>query len=225
MTRPAVGALLRRCAECGDYEYGGAPACAGCRALVDEIVEEEWSMFLRAWGVDAGQDQNRDQEKALAEMVTAEPDQHDWRVVDAAYDRLTCSECGERLSRGPIGCPACDLAHGFRYAAIETDRPGAQPGSEHGVRVNVSVVRRPQVTSEGELLVRRLVLPLLLIGLLPTTDQAQHASTLIKKARPEDRVRVTRQAVEAWIGQAVSRSRPSPSASPRRARSASPDRR
>ena len=214
MTRPVVGAPLRRCAECGDYEYGGAPACDTCRALVDGIVDEEWSLFLRRWDVDVDRDRDRnrdqeqEQEKALAEMVTTEPDQHDWRIVDAAYDRLTCSECGERLSRGPIGCSACDLAHGFRYAAVETDRPGAQPGNEHGVRVNVSVVRRPQVTSEGELLARRLVLPLLLIGLLPTTDQAQHASTLIKNAGPKDRVRVTRQAVEAWIDQAVSRSRP-----------------
>jgi len=202
MTRPAVGAPLRRCAECGGYEYGGAPACTACRALVDDIVEAEWSLFLTRWNVEA------DDEKALAEMVAAEPDKHDWRVVDAAYDRLTCPECGERLSRGPVGCAACDLAHGFRYAAIETDRPGAQPGNEHGVRVNVSVVRRPLVTSEGELAARRLVLPMLLIGWLPTTEQAQRASALIKKAAPEERVRVTEQAVAEWIEQAVSRSRP-----------------
>ncbi|MEY9904445.1 hypothetical protein ABIA35_000651 [Catenulispora sp. MAP12-49] len=202
MTRPAVGAALRRCAECGGYEYGGAPACDDCRALVDDIVEGEWSAFLRQWNVEAGQ------EAALAEMVTSEPDRHDWRIVDAAYDRMACPECGERLSRGPVGCSACDLAHGFRYAAIETDRPGAQPGNEHGVRVNVSVVRRPQVTSEDELLVRRLVLPLLLIGSLPGTDQAQRASALIKKAPREERAGLAEQAVEAWIAEALSRSRP-----------------
>ena len=202
MTRPAVGAPLRRCSECGGYEYGGALACGNCRALVDDIVEAEWSLFRMRWNVDPVE------EKSLAEMVIAEPDKHDWRVVDAAYDRLTCPECGERLSRGPVGCAACDLAHGFRYAAIETDRPGAQPGNEHGVRVNVSVVRRPQVTSEGELVARRLVLPMLLIGLLPTTEQAQHASALIKRAAPAERIRVTEQAVAEWIAQAVSRSRP-----------------
>lgn len=75
-------------------------------------------------------------------MVTEEPDRHDWRVVDAAYDQLICGECGQKLSRGPNGCPACDLAHGFRFAAIEVDRPGAMPGNEHALRVNVSVVRR-----------------------------------------------------------------------------------
>jgi hypothetical protein len=223
MSRPAVGALLRRCTECGGYEYSGAPACGSCAESVDGIIEDEWSAFLRHWDV-AEDHHAEDQEAALAEMVVAEPDRHDWRVVDAAYDRLTCDECGERLSRGPGGCSSCDLAHGFRYAAIETDRPGAQPGNEHGVRVNVSVVRRPHVTSESELLVRRLVLPLLLIGLLPTTEQAQHASSLIKKASPEERAGVTERAVEAWIEKAVTRSRPTPSASPRRSTSASPGR-
>lgn len=170
--------------------------------LVDDLVEDEWIAFLRQWNADG------DQETALAEMVVSEPDHHDWRIVDAAYDRLSCHECGERLSRGPVGCSACDLAHGFRYAAIESDRPGALPGNEHGVRVNVSVVRRPHVTSEDELLARRLVLPLLLIGWLPTTDQAQHASALIKKAPSAERARVTEQAIQAWIGQALSRPRP-----------------
>lgn len=142
MARPAVGAALRRCTECSGYEYSGAPACTSCRALVDSIVEEEWSALLRHWDVSSNQ------EVALAESVAAEPDRHDWRVVDAALDRLVCSACGSRLSRGPVGCSACDLAHGFRYSAIETDRPGVPPGNEHAVRVNVSVVRRPQITSE-----------------------------------------------------------------------------
>ncbi len=193
MVRPAVGAALRRCAECGGYEYSGAPACTSCRELVDGIVEEEWSAFLRDW--DAG----GDQEVALAEMVTAEPDRHDWRVVDAALDRLVCSACGDRLSRGPVGCSACDLAHGFRYAAIETDRPGVPPGNEHAVRVNVSVVRRPQGNSENEVLVRRLVLPVLLVGLLPTTEEAQRVSALIKRSSPAQKPVLIEQAIEEML--------------------------
>ncbi|WP_230420242.1 hypothetical protein [Catenulispora pinistramenti] len=196
MTRPAAGAPLRRCAECGGYEYSGASVCDTCSALVDRIIEDEWSAFRQTWHPDEVP------ESTLAELVLAEPDRHDWRIVDAAYDRLTCEECGERLSRGPVGCSACDLAHGFRYAAIETDRPGAQPGNEHAVRVNISVVRRPRVTSESELLARRLVLPLLLIGSLPTTEQAQRVSTLIKKAPAAKRARLAEQAVADWIGQA-----------------------
>ncbi|MEV6424679.1 hypothetical protein [Streptomyces sp. NPDC051662] len=190
MVRPAVGVGLRRCAECTGFEYSGAPACASCRELVDSIVEEEWSAFLRHWDVSG------DQEVTLAEMVAAEPDRHDWRVVDAALDRLVCSECGDRLSRGPVGCSACDLAHGFRYAAIETDRPSVPQGNEHAIRVNVSVVRRPQVTSESEMLARRLLLPALLVGLLPTTEEAQRMSALIKRSPRTEKIRLMEQAVE-----------------------------
>ncbi|WP_280298206.1 hypothetical protein [Nocardia neocaledoniensis] len=170
--RPEVGAALVRCDECGGYEYGGAPDCGRCRFLVDDIVEETWRHFLDQW---CGED-----ETEVARLVAAEPDQHDWRIVDAALDRIVCAECGSRLSRGPMVCSACNLAHGFRYAAIESDRPGVPPGNEHAIRVNVSVVRRPQLTSAQELLARRLLLPALLVGFLPTTAQAQRLSAMIK---------------------------------------------
>lgn len=176
--RPSVGAPLRRCAECGGFAYSGAPCCATCRDLVDGIVEEEWRSFLRRWEV------GDDQEVTLATMVAEEPDRHDWRVVDAALDRLVCPDCGDRLGRGPADCAACNLAHGFRYAAIETDRPGVPWGNEHAIRVNVSVVRRPQITSEDELLARRMTLPLVLVGSLPSTADAQRMSALIKKSPP-----------------------------------------
>lgn len=83
-----------------------------------------------------------------------------------------------------MGCLGCDQAHGFRYAAIETDRPGVPRGNEHAVRVNVSVVRRPQVTSANELLGRRLLLPALLVGFLPTTEEAQRMGALLKSGSP-----------------------------------------
>ncbi|GGM76884.1 hypothetical protein GCM10012275_54450 [Longimycelium tulufanense] len=190
MARPAVGEALRRCAACGGYEYSGGLACAACRQLVDGIVEEEWRSFLHRWSVGKGQ------EAELAEMVVDEPDRHDWRVVDAALDRLACAECGDRLSRGPIGCPACDLAHGFRYAAIETDRPGVVPGNEHAIRVNVSVVRRPHVTSANEVLARRLLLPVLLVGYLPTIDEAQRISALIKRSPPAQKILLLEETIE-----------------------------
>ncbi|MDN0197081.1 hypothetical protein [Streptomyces sp. S.PNR 29] len=157
---------------------------------MDGIVEDEWRSFARHWGV------GREQEVALAEMVAEEPDRHDWRVVDAALDRIRCSDCGERMSRGPVGCAACDLAHGFRYAAIETDRPGVPAGNEHAVRVNVSVVRRPRMTSGNELLVRRLLLPFLLVGCLPTVEEAQRLSGLVKRSSPAQKASVAERAVE-----------------------------
>ncbi|MFF7487145.1 hypothetical protein ACFZBC_16835 [Streptomyces luteogriseus] len=202
MVRQEADMPLRRCTECGGYAYGGAPACAVCRDLVDGIVEGEWAAFLRQWDTDAG----GDQERALAAMVAAEPDRHDWRLVDAALDRLVCPDCGDRLGRGPVGCAGCDRAHGYRYAAIETDRPGVPPGNEHAIRVNVSVVRRPQVTSESEVLVRRLLLPLLLAGFLPTTEEAQRVSALVKKSPPQRRAHLVERAAEA-LAEDVSRTR------------------
>ncbi|MGJ6963183.1 hypothetical protein ACSDR0_14850 [Streptosporangium sp. G11] len=171
---------MRRCAGCGCWEYGGAPGCARCAALVDRIVEDGWRGFLRerfggvglpagfgAPGLSAGE------ESAIAEMVADEPDRHDWRVVDGALDRLACPGCAARLGRGPLGCPPCDLADGFRYSAVETDRPGVPPGNEHAIRVGVSVIRAGHRQSPRALLGWRLGLPALLDGFLPTTAQAQ----------------------------------------------------
>ncbi|MFE1168913.1 hypothetical protein [Nocardiopsis sp. NPDC058789] len=169
--RPAVGDPLRACPECPGPEYGGAPDCARCRALVDAILTEEWEAFLLREGLEDGPE--------VAALVVQEPDRHDWRVVDAALERLVCPECGHASGRGPVGCGPCALAHGFRYAAVETDRPGAVPGNEHAVRVNVSVVRRPHGVSAREVLVRRLLLPRLLSGDLPTTARAQAAKDRI----------------------------------------------
>ncbi|MFF2641288.1 hypothetical protein ACFVUB_15735 [Streptomyces niveus] len=202
MVRPEVGAAPRRCAECSGYEYGGAPACTACRALVDGIVEDAWAAFVHRWDV------AHDQEAALAEMVAAEPDRHDWRVVDAALDRLHCARCGDRLGRGPVGCIDCDQAHGFRYAAIETDRPGVPRGNEHAVRVNVSVLRRPHVTSANELLARRLLLPLLLAGFLPTVQEAQRMSALIKSGTPARATRLVEQAIEDAVARQRTGRRP-----------------
>ncbi|WP_101783460.1 hypothetical protein [Nonomuraea indica] len=144
---------------------------------MDAIVEDGWRAFLeREFGV-----MRPDDEVAVAEMVVDEPDRHDWRVVDAAYDRLTCGECGERLSRGPAGCAPCDLANGFRYVAVETPRPGTHPYNEHALRVNVSVVRRPSGIAPTEVRLRALALPVLLEGVVPTTAQAQAIRAMANK--------------------------------------------
>ncbi|MEV4567167.1 hypothetical protein AB0K12_25660 [Nonomuraea sp. NPDC049419] len=160
---------MRRCVSCKRWEPAGAPGCRACAAVVDEVVEAGWRAFVAREFGGLGPQEERD----VASMVVDEPDKHLWRVVDAAYDRLTCGECGGRLSRGPAGCRACDLANGFRYVAIEVDRPGVPPGNEHGLRVNVAVVRRPYGISERELVARRLLLPFLLDGRLPTIAHAQ----------------------------------------------------
>ncbi|MFB9204587.1 hypothetical protein ACFFV7_25570 [Nonomuraea spiralis] len=172
---------MRRCEMCGHWEPAGAPDCERCAGLVDELVEEGWHAFLRQ---EFGDVEPQD-ERLIARMVVDEPDRHPWRVVDAAYDRLTCAECGGRLSRGPAGCAPCDLANGFRYSAVEIDRPGVPPGNEHALRVNVAVTRRPYGISASEVLVRRLSLPVLIEGRLPTTAQAQATKALVRRGVTE----------------------------------------
>jgi hypothetical protein len=117
----------------------------------------------------------------IAEMVAQEPQSFEWRVFDAALDRLDCPQCGSRLGRGPKGCHPCDPADGFRYAAIEVDRPGVPPGNEHAIRVNVAVLRRAHILSPAELLARRKVLPMLIEGGLPTTAQAQRMAKRLRR--------------------------------------------
>ncbi|MEV4129849.1 hypothetical protein AB0J29_33605, partial [Nocardia sp. NPDC049707] len=91
---------------------------------------------------------------------------------------------------------------GDRYDSRITHPPvsfslkNSAPGNEHAVRVNVSVVRRPQMTSAQELLARRLLLPALLVGFLPTTAQAQRFSSMIKADPAPDRVTGM---ISAWL--------------------------
>lgn len=171
--------ILRTCPECGCWEYAGAPDCTRCAALVDALVSDGWQRFLTESGFEPGF--RPEDEQAVAAMVAEEPDRHPWRVVDAAFDRLTCPDCGSRWSRGPAGCPACDLADGHRYAAIEVDRAGVPPGNEHAIRVNVAVVRRAHAHSPTEVLTRRAILPALLAGALPTIAEAQRVGALAKR--------------------------------------------
>ncbi|WP_157522539.1 hypothetical protein [Herbidospora cretacea] len=154
--------------------YSGAPDCVDCLALVDEVVESAWRAFSAEYG--------SPDELTLAEMVLDEPQCHDWRVVDAAMDRLPCPECGSPPGRGPAGCGPCDLAHGFRFSAAETDREGVPPGNEHAIRVNVAIVRNPHRSgSAADLWGRRAMLAPLLVGWLPPTAEAQRIGALIKK--------------------------------------------
>lgn len=43
-------------------------------------------------------------------------------------------------------------------------------------------MRRPKVTSANEFLVRRMFLPVLLVGVLPTVAEAQGMSALLKRS-------------------------------------------
>ncbi|GAB2486683.1 hypothetical protein [Nocardiopsis aegyptia] len=150
-------------------------------------VERAWSRTCARWAVAPGGDEETD----LARLVAAEPDLFDWRVVDAALQRLDCPECGRALGSGARGCDPCDAADGHRYAAREHDRPGVPPGNEHALRVAWSVSRHPHRHPPRAVCGFELGLPEVHAGRLPTTAQAQAYRAMIDRLTDAEVERVT----------------------------------
>jgi hypothetical protein len=171
-------------------------------ARLEAELDAAWTSLLTGSGVEPGSSD----EEALAWLVIVDPAHHDWRVVDAALDRLTCPACGCRIARGPADCDRCAYHHGVRFGARETDRPGVPAGNEHAVRVAFAVARFRDRYQPRARVGYELVLPALVAGDLPTTRQAQAAKALIDRLTPEECDRVTSFAeVER-----LARGRPSP---------------
>ena len=100
----------------GRLPRGGRPASA-----LEEIeagIEFAWQAFAASFAVEGGSVE----ETSLAEAVLQDPSEFEWRVVDAAMDRLICEDCRSTLGAGPVGCAPCDRANAYRFAAREIDR-------------------------------------------------------------------------------------------------------
>ncbi|TDC84245.1 hypothetical protein E1193_06375 [Micromonospora sp. KC606] len=149
---------------------------------IEAELDLAWARLLSELGVACGSSD----ETALSWLVVDSPDEHDWRVVDAALDRLTCTECGSTLTRGPDTCRRCTYYHEVRFAAREVDRPDVPAGNEHAIRVSFAVARSRTRYSARARVGYELVLPALVTGDLPTTRQAQAAKALINKLTPEE---------------------------------------
>ena len=145
--------------------------------LIGAEVDRAWSRVCAVRGAEPGSPQELD----LARLVADGPDQFEWRVVDAALNRLTCDDCGERLGSGRRGCLPCDRADGFRYAAREVDRPGVPPGNEHAVRVAWAVASHPHRVRPRAVCGMELGLHLLHAGGLPTKEQAHAYRRMINQ--------------------------------------------
>jgi hypothetical protein len=124
---------------------------------VENSIDTCWQAFREELGVTAG----TPDERTLAETVMQDPSEFDWRIVDGALKQLTCNNCGSGLGTGPLGCPACDRANGYRFAGREVDRPGVPAGNEHAIRVSSA-------------------------GALPTTVEAQRGKALINALTDDD---------------------------------------
>ncbi|OKI49052.1 hypothetical protein [Micromonospora sp. CB01531] len=157
-----------------------SPSLARAVAELEAELELAWACLLAELDVAPG----TPEETALGWLVADGPDEHDWRVVDAALDRLTCPLCGSTLTHGPVTCHRCAYYHGMRFAARETDRPNVSPGNEHAIRVSFAVARHRARYSPRARVGYELSLPGLVAGELPTTAQAQAAKALINKLTP-----------------------------------------
>lgn len=150
-------------------------------------IDQAWAELLAGMRIAPGSPD----ETALAWLVADDPGGRDWRVVDAALDRLVCTECAAVLTHGPADCGRCEYYNGMRFAAREVDRPNVPVGNEHAIRVALAVARtRDRYTARARV-GYELALPGLVAGELPTTAQAQAAKALINRLTPEECDRVT----------------------------------
>lgn len=149
---------------------------------IEAQLELAWARLLGELEVSPGSAD----ETALGWLVVDNVAEHDWRIVDAALDRLTCPECGFILTRGPATCQRCTYYHGVRFGAREVDRPDVPAGNEHAIRVSFAVARNRTRYSPRARVGYELVLPALVAGALPTTEEAQAAKALINKLTPEE---------------------------------------
>jgi hypothetical protein len=150
-------------------------------------MDQAWATLLETTAVQAGSPEETD----LAWLVADRPAEGDWRLVDAALDRLSCPDCECELTTGPVSCRTCTYYHGLRFAARELDRPHVQAGNEHAVRVASAVARARTRYSPHARAGYELLLPLLLAGAFPPSAQAQAARALINKLTDEECDQVT----------------------------------
>ncbi|MER7332156.1 MULTISPECIES: hypothetical protein [unclassified Micromonospora] len=159
-----------------------SPSLAQTIGEIEAELDLAWARLLGEWDVACGSPE----ETALSWLVIDNPEEHDWRIVDAALDRLMCTECGSTLTRGPASCQRCTYYHEVRFAAREVDRPNVPAGNEHAIRVSFAVARSRTRYSARARVGYELVLPSLVAGDLPTTKHAQAGKALINKLTPEE---------------------------------------
>jgi hypothetical protein len=147
-----------------------------------------------AWRLHA-QDIADPDDEAIARAILDDPSRHRWRLVDAAMERMPCPDRGHELGSGPRGCAPCDSANGYRFAALEPDRPGVPPGNEHAIRVSSVVLRMPHRYPAEAVRGNELMLPLFMAGEMPRREQkprlvlvlrALAAGPLLESARTFD---------------------------------------
>jgi hypothetical protein len=137
-----------------------------------EERDEAWRLHIRDIPDPHGE--------AIARAILDDPSRHLWRLVDAAMERLRCPDCGQEFGAGRRGCDACDRADGYRFAALEPDRPGVPPGNEHAIRVSSVVLRMPHRYPAEAVRGNELMLPLFMDGQMPRREQKPRLVLVLK---------------------------------------------
>lgn len=132
-----------------------------------------------AWRIHVGVSLDADHD-AVARATLEDPSRHEWRLVDAAMERLLCPACGQELGAGSRGCDPCDIADGFRFAAREPDRPGVPMGNEHAVRVSSTILRMPHRYPAWVVRGNEVMLPLFMEGVMPRREQKVRLDQILR---------------------------------------------
>ena len=135
----------------------------------------DWAALLTREGVAAASDD----ERLLADVVIAEPEQHPFTALDVAMTLLVCDACGAELGASyRQDCWPCAQAFGN---ALWAENNGGAGMLEHAWHIGRWVARHHTRHSEATVIGWTSNLPRLLAGELPTTAEAQRMSRELKR--------------------------------------------
>jgi uncharacterized protein (UPF0212 family) len=160
------------CAGCGEALGTNYPGCPTCHDTIEAIWLADWAALLEREGIQSG----TADEMLLAEVVMQETERHPFTVVDIAMSLLRCGECGSELGSHYPDCGVCGIAFG---ASIMSEFGATS--NEHALHIGRWILRNPGQNSANILTAWRLTYPRVLVGWLPTTDEAQRWMAKIKE--------------------------------------------
>ena len=165
---------VEQCDQCGEAIGTNYLSCSRCFHAIEDIWLADWAALLQSEQIQAGSPD----ETLLAQVVIQESEWHSWTIVDIAMTLQRCGTCGNELGSHYTDCGECGMAFG---AALMSEY--GISGNGHALHVGRVVLRYPDQHSANAVAAWRLTIPRLLMGWLPTTEQAQEAMAQIKAGK------------------------------------------
>lgn len=169
--------IVEPCGTCGRPLIAGYADCRECHDALERIWLADWEALLEQEGIAAGSED----ERLLAKVVLGEYERHPWTVLDIAMTLVRCDECGRELGEGYPDCGACSIAFGTSIASEFDATP-----NEHALHVGRWILRFPHRNSAAIVTAWRMTMPHILTGWLPTTEEAQRGTALVREGRLEE---------------------------------------